>query len=90
MGNLHPQMVAIAGSRLGPGTQRRHPLRLAFSRRRINGHVTRPLQHPVINHHVAGNQQPRPAIGPATVKGFMAVGSVELIVCQPFGHGGLG
>ncbi len=90
MGDLHPQMVAVAGARFGPGTQLRHTLRLAFSRRRINCHVTRPLQHPVINHHVAGNQQPRSALGPAPIQGFMAVGSVELVVCQTFGHGCLG
>jgi hypothetical protein len=83
-------MVAVAGAGFRPGTQLHHALRLSVCRRRINRHVARPLQHPVINHHVAGNQQPCPTIGPTPIKRFMPLGSVQLIICQPFGHGGLG
>ncbi len=55
----------------------------------IDGDVAGPLQDMPVDHHVAGDQQARPALAPLAIQAFVQRRGPQEIIAETFGHGGL-
>ena len=81
--DLHPGLgVASSGS-----SRPARPRGLALvAQRPIDDDIARPLQMAAINLHIARDQQPATAIGPAPIQGFMGGIGQAIAKRQPFRH----
>ena len=85
--DLHPGLRIASGGRRSPA----RPGRFAFvAEWPIDNHIARPFQMAAMNLHIARDQQPAAAIGPAPIQRFMGGNGQAIAKRQPFRHSRLG
>jgi hypothetical protein len=81
--DLHPGLGVASSGRRRPARPRRLAL---VGQRPIDNHIARPFQMAAINLHIARDQQPATAIGPAPIQRFMGGIGQAIAKRQPFRH----
>ena len=85
--DLRPEVIAVAGRRLGPAGQRRLHGRVGLP---VDDHVAGALQVVRVHLDIAGQQHARTAVTPQAVEPLQLRGGDALRRRQPLGHCSLG